>query len=356
MRKGDLLIPMARAVCMDISHLFEAQRRKSRLPALGGAVFSSSGMLGVGVSGVRKTNTLWHIGSCTKAMTATLVGLAVDRGVLRFTDTLSSLFPSTVIHGDLMHESVDSLLRHTGGMPADFPRPLWTRMHGMPDLRAGRAQIVDSLLRDPPAQAPGVFAYSNAGYVVLGAALELIEGCSWEEIMAARLFTPLGMATAGFGAPRRSNGEEALLGHTTLGWGCCSGFIPMDPSSAKADNPAVMGPAGTVHCSLEDWGRFLRVHLSWARGEPSAALPLSLATMEHLHAAAPGESYAGGWVVASRTWAHGKTLCHNGSNTLWHVAAWLAPGVDRALVAATNCGADPSAALEPLIKLEEFVG
>jgi hypothetical protein len=75
--------------------------------------------------------------------------------------------------------------------------------------------------------------------------------------------------------------------------------------------------------------------------------------MEHLHAAAPEEGYAGGWVVTSRTWARGKTLCHNGSNTLWHVSAWLAPGVDRVLVAATNCGADPSAALEPLIK--EFV-
>lgn len=298
-------------------------------------------------------NIPWHIGSCTKAMTATLVGLAVDRGVLRFTDTLPSLFPGTVIHGDLMHVSVDSLLRHTGGMPADFSGPLWGRMCGMSDLLAGRAQIVDSLLRSPPAQALGVYAYSNAGYVVLGAMLERIEGCSWEEIMAARLFTPLGMATAGFGAPRRSCGEEPLWGHAALGWGCCSGLVPVDPSSAKAENPAVMGPAGTVHCSLEDWGRFLSAHLSLARGEPVAALPLSLATMEHLHTAAPGESYAGGWVATSRTWARGKTLCHNGSNTLWHVSAWLAPGVDRVLVAATNCGADPSAALEPLIK--EFV-
>ncbi len=58
-----------------------------------------------------------------------------------------------------------------------------------------------------------------------------------------------------------------------------------------------------------------------------------------------------------RPWAKGKVLTHSGSNGLWFAAIWIAPQVDLALLAVTNCGsgAAPAAcdeAVGELLKLQ----
>lgn len=362
---------VARGARRDLSALLEPLRRASSCPALAAAVFSSAGLVAIGSTGYSRRGTLsssvcppaseakWHIGSCTKAMTATLVGLAIDRGALRFTDTLGDIFGSESVHPGRLHVTVDDVLRHKGGFPSDIPPSIWEGMQTGGFTPGTRAQAVTALLALPPAQQPGVCEYSTAGYMVLGAALERKEGRPWEEVMTEELFKPLGMTSAGFGAPRRGS-DESPWGHRVG----CFGHVPVDPFRSKSDNPHALGPAGTVHCTLEDWGHFLRVHLAAARNEAPSALPLSLDTLRHLHEAEPGlsgardvlaplsgksadgvERFACGWVTTTRSWAQGWVLCHSGSNTMWHVTAWLAPAADRAFVAATNCGADPTFAL-----------
>src|SRR5262245_13989189 len=84
----------------DLSPLLESLRRHGGLPALGAAVFRGPALVAIGVTGVRQVDdpTLatvddsWHLGSDTKAMTATLIGLHVDRGEIHFEDTLATLF------------------------------------------------------------------------------------------------------------------------------------------------------------------------------------------------------------------------------------------------------------------------
>jgi hypothetical protein len=44
-----------------------------------------------------------------------------------------------------------------------------------------------------------------------------------------------------------------------------------------------------------------------------------------------------GWVVTSRTWAEGRTLTHNGSNTGNYSVTWMAPLRGFAVLAVTNC-------------------
>jgi hypothetical protein len=103
------------------------------------------------------------------------------------------------------------------------------------------------------------------------------------------------------------------------------------------DNPPVMGPAGRVHCSMSDWGKFVSEALRGAEGRPTL---VSAETFKELTTPRKGESYAGGWLIARRPWAGGVTLSHAGSNTTWFCIAWLAPKKDAAYLVATNYGGE----------------
>jgi hypothetical protein len=91
-----------------------------------------------------------------------------------------------------------------------------------------------------------------------------------------------------------------------------------------------------VHCSLIDLANYAAFHLAGARGETEL---LKSESFEKLHTS-HGDDYGLGWVVLEREWAGGRALMHNGSNTMFYVVVWLAPGRDCAVIVATNVGAD----------------
>jgi CubicO group peptidase (beta-lactamase class C family) len=102
---------------------------RAHLPALAGAIVTSHGVIATGVVGVRKMGTdiaatiddSWHLGSDTKAMTATLIGRLIDDGKLKFETTVAEVFPE--IASDLpesfRHVTVAHLLAHRAGLPHD---------------------------------------------------------------------------------------------------------------------------------------------------------------------------------------------------------------------------------------------
>src|SRR5690606_36603209 len=149
----------------------------------------------------------------------------------------------------------------------------------------------------------------------------------WEQLMRERLFVPLGMTSAGFGAPGSAEAVDQPRGHRANG-------CPQDPG-AGADNPPAIGPGGTVHCTLQDWARFIAMHVDGASDAAPGAPPLlQKETLESLHipCAGKGQPYAMGWLITERPWARGeqdgdrgRVLTHAGSNTMWFAVAWLAP-------------------------------
>ena len=89
--------------------------------------------------------------------------------------------------------------------------------------------------------------------------LERTEAATWEELVVARLFEPLGLETAGFG-PQSSVGRvDAPLGNLVLTDGTLKAIL----AGPNADNPLIHGPAGTVHCSILDFA----VWAGWNAGE-----------------------------------------------------------------------------------------
>lgn len=309
----------------DITELVKEIFDGSNLPALSGGIIDGDGIRAIGVAGVRQsggsdpveTDELWHLGSITKAMTATLYATFVRDEELSFDDTLSDLFPNLTIDPGFANVTPRQLLAHRGGAPAQVFPAQWSQWWAGGDVQTLRADWARILLGSPPPATVGEYTYSNGGYVIVGAVMEAHTGKSWEQLMAERLFEPLGMDRCGFGPTPAGS----AVGHDSSG-----------TPRPGADNPPTLGPAGTVHCDLKSWGKFVAANLVGPDGG-SPLLPAAL--WNELHEPLVG-SYALGWGVTDRGWANGLTLTHTGSNTMWYAVVWAAPNIDRAFVAITN--------------------
>ncbi|HYC76028.1 MAG TPA: serine hydrolase domain-containing protein [Planctomycetota bacterium] len=342
--------PASRPAPRDVSALIAPLTARHGVPGLVAATVEGPELVALGAAGVRRrggdatvrVDDPFHLGSCTKAMTATLCGLLVEEGKLSWSTTLADVFSAPL--GDALgapwrEVALTQLLTNTSGMPANLDQDgLWgalCRHRGAP--LEGRRKLLTGVVKHAPVAPPGSKnLYSNAGFATAGHMAETVVGEPWEALMARRLFGPLGMTRAGFGAPTAASADDVPWGHRDDG-------TPVDPSKGGADNPAAIGPAGTVHAPIGDWAKFVALHLRGARGEAGLALkPGTFATL-HRPAEASGASYAMGWVVAKRPWAGGRTLMHNGSNTMWFAVVWIAPEKNFAVMAACNQGGDAGA-------------
>jgi CubicO group peptidase (beta-lactamase class C family) len=342
----------------DLSAALDTIRRKRKVPCLAALALRGDRTVARGIAGVRSSGSpvlatlddRFHLGSDTKAMTATVVATLIEAGRLDWSTTVGEVLAASVpaMHAAWRPVRMEQLLTHRGGAPADLDADgLWSRLwqrEGTPSDQ--RMQLVRGVVTRPPQVTPGTtYVYSNAGYAIAGAMIEHVTSRAWEDLMRDRLFAPLGITTGGFGAPGTAGVLDQPRGHDLSG-------KPVEPGP-NADNPPAIGPAGTVHMTIGDWARFVVLH---SRGDASnpARLPRLLKTesFDRLHrpAVGPGERYACGWGVTERPWAKGsgpadvgRTLTHAGSNTMWYCVAWIAPEKDLAVLIACNQGGDAAA-------------
>ncbi|MEQ8848628.1 serine hydrolase domain-containing protein [Botrimarina sp.] len=305
----------------------------SGAPGMVAAIGDSSGAIATGAAGVRKAGDKtalaagdkMHLGSCTKAMTATLLGLLVDEGKLAWDSKLVDAAPELKprVHDDYHDVTLWQLVTHRAGFPANAN---WWGKQSLP-MHERRVALVGEALAAAPTEPIGEHHYSNVGYTAAGVMAEAITGKTWEELMRERLFEPLEMSSAGFGPPGAAGKVDQPWGHRK-GWLGFGGWTP-----DQTDNAPALGPAGTVHCSIEDWAKFLALHLG--QGPDPTLKPETLAK---LHTPEEGDEaqYAGGWLLQERAWGEGEVLWHNGSNTLWYALVWIAPNTDRSYMVVTN--------------------
>jgi CubicO group peptidase (beta-lactamase class C family) len=117
---------------------------------------------------------------------------------------------------------------------------------------------------------------------------------------------------------------------------------PVEPTAQASDNPPAIGPAGTVHCSVGDWAKFVTLHLQGERGK---AKLLKAETFKRLRTPPEGSSYAMGWLVGPSPLGKGVALNHAGSNRMWYAVTWVLPESDLAVLVMCNQG-EPGAAAE----------
>ncbi|MEL6797078.1 MAG: serine hydrolase domain-containing protein, partial [Planctomycetota bacterium] len=339
----------------DLSAALEEIRASLDVPSLAAAAYRNGKLVGVGAAGTYSTEhpipvgptSRYHIGSCSKAMTAVLLGIIIEETEgLDWDTTLAEALPDDAkfINATYAETTVRDLLGHRSGLIESRDPALaqlgWTITSDFTDatLREQRRQLLRTALASDPAAEPSTeFGYSNFAYIVAAAIIETHAGSTYEDLLAERIFEPLGMRTAGFGPPGEPNSVTEPLGHSKQ-----TDWTPIDPGTpgAVADNPPVFNSAGRVHASVVDWGRFVD---DFQQGLDGKGVLLRPETYRLIATDPDGDGYALGWSLNQQPWAgDSPALTHAGSNTMWFAVAWIAPDKDLSLVAATN-GATPEA-------------
>ena len=319
-------LPAALAEPLPIDATIAGVRNRYGLPGVAALVLRGGTIVAQGVAGVRSVTdsepvTLadrFVIGSCGKSMTATIAARLVARGVVTFETTLAEAFPELAWSMQPAYQgaTLAMLLTHRSGIPQVPPVPL--PLPG--DPAAERARALPVLLTLPPQGLPGqTYLYSNLGYIVAGALLERRAGVPFEALAAAELFQPLGLATAGFGAPA----DDAPKGHTAF-------WLPL-PADSELYPTAGAAPAGLYHLALPEWARYATLHMGLV---PDYLPPELMARLHQPWAPDLGELYAPGWHVAFGTW--GQELRHNGSDGYWSARIRLVPALGYGVLMATN--------------------
>lgn len=334
----------------DVSALLTPIREHQDVPGMVCVVLKGTEIVALGADGVRKRGSpelitvddRMHLGSCTKAMTATLCALLVEENKLSWNTKVGDVFPEMLNAMDAGWREVrlEELLTNHGGAPANLDADgLWSKLwshRGTP--REQRLALVTGVVSRPPEAKPGTkFIYSNAGFSIAGAMAERATNTPYEDLLRKRLFAPLGMTSAGFGAPGTMGKLDQPRGHREDGQ-------PVEVGPG-ADNPIAITPAGRVHCSIQDWAKFVGAHLVGERDKDDGTkhlLPGAAFTKLHTPFGKDEASYAMGWSVTRRSWG-GRVLTHSGSNTMWYCVTWIAPEKDFAVLVATNQGGDKAA-------------
>jgi CubicO group peptidase (beta-lactamase class C family) len=327
-----------------------------QLPALAAAVVKGGKVIAAGAVGTRRAgaqipvtvNDRFHLGSDTKAMTALLAAMFVEAGRLRWGSTVADVFPELHERMDdgLQRVRLDQLLSHTSGIPSDneaFEDLLAKSTVLDGNLDDMRYWLVQQWSTQPLASQPGTqFAYANMNYIIVGAMIERVAGKTWEELITERVFTPLGLRSAGLGPQATLGRIDAPLGHMVID-GKTKAFL----AGPNGDNPLIIGPAGTAHMSILDFARWAGWNVGEGRRGPKLIRPETLRklhtpviSMPEKKDAAPGTPsqgrYALGWGELTVDWAAEPLLYHGGSNQKNLAHIWLAPNRDFAMVLATN--------------------
>lgn len=322
-----------------LAQKFEDTRQKYNLPSLAGAIVTSKGAGEIIVTGVRKAgidvavtaNDKWHLGSNAKVMTACLLATLIDAKRLKWGTTMAEVFPekAKAMSPELQKVSLLHLLSHRAGLPRDLEWGSFAKPGE--SLKEQRAAVIEQVATIKLNFERGAkYEYSNLGYVVAGAIAEKISGKSWEELMQVSVFDPLGMKNAGFGGLGTPGKIDQPWPHEADG-------KPKEKNGPGEDNPAVIGPAGNVHCTLSDWSKFIADQIRGMRGQDGLLKAESYREIQTSHF---GGDYALGWVVSDLKWKNETVLAHSGSNGRNYSLAWVIPLRDVAILVCTNIGGD----------------
>jgi CubicO group peptidase (beta-lactamase class C family) len=283
----------------------------------------------------------WHWGLITKSMTATVAARLVEAGKIKWTSTVGEVLGAKgKIRDEYKSVTLLHLLSHRAGLQPnlDIAAMLLYTRDPLADARAERLRYALAVLDQKPAAGLAEqMIYSNNGFVVAGAMLEAVTGTPWEALIKAELFGPMGLKSAGFGAPGTMGKVDQPLGHMVQG----ERRVPAKVGpGAINDNPTALGPAGRVHMSVGDMLTYLAAH----RDQPESYLKSG--SWAKLHTPPFGGDYALGWMVKGD-----GTLWHNGSNTLWYAEVLFNPKTGIVAAAAAN-----DAALQTQMAVNKVIG
>ncbi|WP_430867841.1 serine hydrolase domain-containing protein [Demequina aurantiaca] len=329
--------------------------RERRLPGAGFVTFDLGGATASAVAGVRRAggndpvqiDDGWHIGSVTKAMTATILLRLHDQGVLDLDESVLSGLEGTgwelLIDAQFDRVSIADLLSHRSGMRANPTYALFSRyvLFGE-DIDRTNSRAVRQALTEGVGPA-GAYEYSNSGYGIAGLIASHRTGRTWEQLIAEHVVETEHLDPLGFGRPEWH--APAPWGHRRRLDG--QGFTEFRITKRGLDLDA-MRPAGDVFLNLDSLaqhGSFHLRQLAGVDGKTTGQAVLSDASAARLYTPVGGPmdprrggSYAMGWNVedAAPEFGGERLLWHNGSDLFSFTMLGLLPESGVGFAYSTN--------------------
>jgi CubicO group peptidase (beta-lactamase class C family) len=203
-------------------------------------------------------DTKFNIGSVAKMFTAVAIAQLAEQGKLSFSDTIDqyvSGFP-----GEIAHKiTIGQLLTHTSGLGDIFTPEYIAKKDEVENVDGFMAFVRNELPRFEPGSR---HAYSNAGFIVLGAVIEKVSGEDYYDYIRSHITEPLGMADTAF--YRKVDDVPNLARGYTRGMAERSGvsaeLSTRDENAAREDNinflPLVGSPSGGAYSTARDLLKF----------------------------------------------------------------------------------------------------
>jgi CubicO group peptidase (beta-lactamase class C family) len=286
---------------------------------------TAAGVLNV-ETGVRATpDSLFQIGSITKAYTATLALQLADEGVLDIDVPIAAVLPELRLaepHATA-RVTMRHLLTHTSGIEGDH----FVDVGRGDDVLERYVRTCAELGFSHPVGA--TFSYCNTGYVIAGRAIEVLTGMTWDAALRARLLDPLGLSDT-VTLPEEVLRYRAAYGHT----------VEPDAPAKLAPAPLLprsCGPAGLIWATAGDVLAFARAHTDSFPGLSDA----SRVMMRAPQIALPdpwtlGSHWGVGWILYD--WDGRRVFGHDGATLGQAAFLRVVPEAGVAIVLLTNGG------------------
>jgi CubicO group peptidase (beta-lactamase class C family) len=278
-------------------------------------------------------DTLFAIGSCTKAFTTFMLGQLVDEGKLEWDKPVARYLPGFRLADAVASQELTprDLITHRSGLPRHDM--VWYNNQTL-----SRKDLVERLQFLPAnAELRQKYQYNNLMFLTAGYLIEQLTGKSWEENVRTRVFGPAGMThsvlsdadaqkSADFAKPYRDDHDKLIE-------------IPY----REVGN---MGPAGSISSSANDMAKWMLVQLGDEKKEliqPSTLRELHTPQMTMGELPLEPEfgppAYAMGWVVD--TYRGHLRISHGGSIDGFSALVTLFPNDDIGIVSLVNANGSP---------------
>jgi CubicO group peptidase (beta-lactamase class C family) len=279
-------------------------------------------------------DTLFAVGSTTKAFTTTVLGTLVDEGKLDWDSPVREYLPRFRMADPLTTELIT-------------PRDLVTHRSGLPrhdlawynNTTSTREEMVARIAHLEPSETlRAKFQYNNLMYLTAGYLIERLTGETWEAAIRARILEPIGMTRTNFSVFVSQEDENFAQPYREDDDGEIE-KIPFRPID-------LMGPAGSINSSVNEMARWILLNLSGGRvGERQLINPGTLADIHSPHmttGTGPERpdivpvGYGLGWSID--TYRGHLRVSHGGGIDGFITSVVLFPNDDVGMVSFTNIG------------------
>ncbi|MBI5856514.1 MAG: serine hydrolase [Sphingobacteriales bacterium] len=206
-------------------------------------------------------NTQFAIGSCSKAFTASILGMLVNDGKADLDKPVKNYLPELKFQNEYTndHATLRDMMCHRTGLPRHDVS--WYASWATRNELLERIQYME-----PTAELRAKWQYNNFMFLAQGVVIEKLTGKSWEENMKEKILKPLGMDNTNLSTTDMEKSTDHSLA-----------FVTKDSSvkSIPYRNIDAMGPAGSVNSCAKDMAKWLITWINNGKYKGKEIIPSS---------------------------------------------------------------------------------